>query len=92
MIARLLNHLSFQECVWDIFIYKPLVEKSKGIQEVLLLQVVLLVCSILLNENKELIFPSTSSVNSNWFPLNCGCSLAYPGSGKVHCHRLGQEH
>lgn len=30
-------------------------------------------------ENKELIFPSTSSVNRNWFPVNCGCSLAHPG-------------
>lgn len=27
----------------------------------------------------ELIFPSTSSVNRNWFPVNCGCSLAHPG-------------
>lgn len=51
----------------------------KGIQEVLLPQIFLLVYTILLHENKELVFPSTSSVNSNWFPLNCGCSLAHPG-------------
>lgn len=29
---------------------------------------------------KSWFFPaSTSSVNSNWFPLNCGCFLAHPG-------------
>lgn len=82
-IVRSLNHLSFQEDVGVIFTYKPLVEKLKGIQEVLLLQVFLLVYTILLHENKELIFPSTSSVNSNWFPLNCGCSLAHSGSATL---------
>lgn len=54
-------------------------ENLKGIQEVLLLQIFLLVYTILLHENKELIFPSTSSVNRNWCPVNCGCSLAHPG-------------
>ena len=54
-------------------------KKLKGIQEVVLLQIFLQVYVLLLHKNKELIFPSISSVDSNWFPLNCGSYLTRYG-------------
>lgn len=53
-------------------------EKLKGIQEVLLLQIFLLVCTILLQENR-VDFPQYQSCKQELVPVNCGCSLSHPG-------------